>query len=186
MGQLQYSSLADNPTWIRKHVAGDVIDKSLDWNPGSGILFNQWDLKGSAGVFQGEGYLAYRICNNDTLYGWIRIANDASASGAYMSVYEFAYVTHLMGLEPTTDSIFLTRFYVSEDWVTVVIPENSGGNFQLTCFDLAGRLIFQCKPVHGSNRFNISGIQSGLYIFSLSDQKGVTINRKLIVAKDEL
>lgn len=70
-GLLQYSSLADQPS---------------DWSPGSGILLNQWGFKGSAGGFEEEGFLAYRICNADTVYGWIRISNFASGSGTYLSV----------------------------------------------------------------------------------------------------
>lgn len=186
LGMLQYSSLADQPSWVRKHIAGDVIDHSLHWSPGSGILLNQWGLKGSAGAFGGGGFLAYRICDADTVYGWIRISNYASGSGAYMSVYEFAYVTNLTGLTPSNETISANMLFVSKDWLTVIIPDNSGEDFQLTCFDLTGRLIFKCNPGQGTNNFNISGVEPGMYIFSLSDQKRTIITKKAIVAKEKL
>jgi hypothetical protein len=186
LGQLQFSSLADQPSWVRKHVAGDVIDHSLDWSPGSGILLNQWGLKGSAGVFQGEGFLAYRICNADTVYGWIRISNSASGSVAYMSVYEFAYIINLTGFKPSYETTSSDMFFVSKDCLTVIIPDNSGKDFQLKCFDVAGRLILKCNPDPGTNNYYILNGEPGLYIFSLSDQKGTIITKKAIVAKDEL
>lgn len=182
LGQLQYSSLADSTAWIRKHPAGDVIDKSLNWSPGSGILFNQWDAKGSSGAFQGEGYLVFRICKTDTVYGWIRMYNDASQNGAYMSVYEFAYVTNFTGLSPSDDDFSPTLSNDAKGRLIVSIPEISGRNFRLKCFDLAGRMVFQASPGLGTNHCDISGFEPGLYIFFLSDQQGNFITKKAIVA----
>jgi hypothetical protein len=181
LGGLEYSSLSDNPTWIKKHNAGEVIDNSLNWHAENGLFFSQTSDKSTAGNFSDEGYLAYRICYPDTIYGWLRIKCNVSFSGAYLTAYEYAYLINITGL-PADREISLDRIIrKSGNNLLVNLPENQ---FPRPCrlygFDVTGRQIFQFDLKSGSHCLNIFGYPHGLYLLRLTDIHGQTFSGKMI------
>lgn len=180
LGGLEYSTLSDNPTWIKKHNAGEVIDNSLNWHAENGLFFSQSTDKSTAGNFSDEGYLAYRIGNSDTVYGWLRIKCNVSFSGAYLTVYEYAYLINITSL-PADKEISLDRIIcISGNNLLVNLPENQFLKpYRLFGFDVTGRQVFQFDLTSGSHCLNIFGYPHGLYLLRLTDSNGRTFSGKM-------
>jgi hypothetical protein len=178
---LEYSSLSDNPTWIKKHDAGEVINNSLNFHAENGLFFSQYSSKEAVGNFNGEGYLAYRICNPDTLYGWLRIMCDVSFSGAYLTAYEYAWVINPTGLPQEKDITFGNIIRRSGNDLLINLPEYQ---FPRACylygFEVTGRQVFQFDLMPGSHSLNISGYPRGLHILRIVDPHGRTFSGKMI------
>ena len=178
----QYSTLADHPDWIRKHGSGEEIDLSLNWytEPGplyGGTFYKEYTSKATEGVFTGEGYMAFRICGNDTAYGWVRIY----CNGAHLTVYDYAYQSNSAGISQVNGFAGHPSFHAKTGQLIVEIPEEIyDASSLISCFDLSGRVIFQLKPKPGENHFDISGYRQGLYIFQLNDKAGKSFVGKVV------
>jgi hypothetical protein len=181
LGALEFSTLTDNPDWIKKHITGDVIGPHLQWFSDPGLIYRVESSSGSSGSFTGEGYMAYRICGTDTIYGWIRLYNSVSYDGANMTVYEFAYLTNNTGLFPPEEDLTGDIFRISGGSLHADLHDKfPGNNCGIKCYDLSGKLIFQFKPEPGINQVDISGYDKGLYLLMLTDDQGRTFTSKMI------
>jgi hypothetical protein len=181
LGGLEYSSLSDNPTWIKKHDAGEVINNSLNFHAENGLFFSQYSSKDAAGNFNGEGYLAYRICNPDTLYGWLRMLCNVSFSGAYLTAYEYAYVINPTGMPQEKEITFGNIIRISGNTLLINLPEYQFPRAcQLYGFEVTGRQVFQFNLMPGSHSLNISGYTRGLYILRIEDTHGRTFSGKMV------
>ncbi len=180
-GGLEYSSLSDNTGWIKKHNAGEVINNSLNFHAEKGLFFSQSSSSGASGNFSGEGYLAYRICNTDTLCGWLRIMCNVSFGGAYLTAYEYAYVINHTGVPQEMDITFGNIISKSGNYLLINLPEYQ---FHQAChlygFEVTGRQVFQFDLTPGSHSMNISGYPRGLYILRIVDSQGRTLSGKTI------
>jgi hypothetical protein len=180
-GGFEYSSLTDNPTWIKKHSAGEEINNTLNFHADDGLFYSQYTSKGTDGNFSGEGYLVYRICNPDTLYGWIRIQCDVSYSGAYLTAYEYAYVINYTGQPHEMEIAFEKMIHKAGNYLMIKLPEHQ---FPQAChlfgFEVTGRQVFQVDLLPGSHSLNITGYPHGLYILRLVDVHGRPFSGKVI------
>lgn len=169
-GEIEYSAMEDNPSWIRKHAIGDAIDNKLDWQSEEGLLYRVYDSKGIQGGFSGEGYMAYRICSYDTIYGWIRLSTDVSLNGATIVVYEFAYSAIYTGLPPAGGNHKDFLVHTSAGSLNISIhPACEGRAFKVRCYDLTGRLVFQQALDRGLNAIDIIGYRKGIYLLKITD-----------------
>jgi hypothetical protein len=144
-----------------------------------GTFRKEYTSKVTEGIFIGDGYMAYRIYSIDTMYGWIRISCNVSFDGAHLTVYDYAYQSTAAGISQETEISLHPLFHVNGDQLIVEIPEEIyDASSLMNCYDLSGRLIFQLKPKHGVNHFDISGYKHGLYILRLNDG-----SRRIFVGK---
>ena len=173
-----YSTLADHPDWIQKHAMGDVIDSSLNWYTEPGPLYGgtfrkEYTSKVTEGIFIGDGYMAYRIYSIDTMYGWIRISCNVSFDGAHLTVYDYAYQSAAAGISQAAEISLHPLFHVNGDQLIVEIPEEIyDASSLMNCYDLSGRQIFQLDPGQGMSHIDISGYNHGLYILTLTNDRG--------------
>ncbi len=180
-GGFEYSSLSDNPTWIKKHSAGEVINDSLNFIADNGLFFKQFSSKSDEGNFNGEGYLGFRICNPDTLYGWLRIKCNVSFSGAYLTAYEYAYVINNTGLLDEMDITIEKYIHKSGNSLMIKIPAQQFPHAcHLDAFDVTGKQVFHYDLRPGSHCLNISGYPRGLYILRISNIHGRSFSGKII------
>jgi hypothetical protein len=79
------SGITDNDSWVKKHLLEDIIDSELEWSQEMGILYgyftDYWGNTTFSGEFNGQGFLAFRIIQEDTIIGWMRIAGALSFPG---------------------------------------------------------------------------------------------------------
>jgi hypothetical protein len=174
---VEFSVVPDNPTAIRKHAAGELIDNSLYWATGN-LIFYCVSSSGYSGSFSGEGYVAYRICAIDTTYGWIHVIRNLS-SGSRLTIYDFAYTTFYTGLGENSRS-GSCKIAVSDHKLFVHLPGNSP-EYLLQVFDLSGKLLFKNSLPPGDHSVDLSGLTNGMFIIRLSDDSGRYVNRKIIV-----
>lgn len=168
-GNLQVSAEPGDSSWIRKHLAGDTIDGRLNW-VSTNTIFYCPSSSGSAGTFLGEGYLAFRICNTDTVYGWVRIWRSSWSGESKLQVYDYATRTYYLGTGTASDPEEI-RNWTNGNILSVFVPGRFG-NGTLRCISLDGKMSFEREFVPGINTYPITGIRRGIYILHIVDRKG--------------
>lgn len=99
---IQMSVLGLNDkTWIsaetesdaKGHKVGDSISAQLNWKKGGLTLDGQTSYENLGSFRYGDGYLCFKIENQDVIYGWIRIGASASLlSLDNFAAYQYAFV----------------------------------------------------------------------------------------------
>jgi hypothetical protein len=162
---VQFSCIDTNDYCLRYHHPGDTINEKLTWLSPQYALFNTYDNNEATECFSSNGYIGFRICENDTIYGWIH----AGAYGNYMeagiNIYDYAYVTGPDAIYAQTDQhrIQITNPVTTD--LKIVLPlENSPELSFCTIYDLTGRKLEIIKLVGGENHLNITSLENGVYI----------------------
>lgn len=169
---IEISTMPDNPNWIRKHAAGDVIDNSLNWSSDNGIYYCI-SSSGSSGSFGGSGFLAYRICDYDTIYGWIKLDRGIVMGPSDLSITELAYIVNYTGYNPLEIKSLIDLIRFSDQTMILDLPDGFGHDqYLLNCYDHCGRIVFKANPAPGINRYDLSRLHSGIYIIRVSNSKG--------------
>lgn len=179
---IELSAVAEHPDWIRKHAAGDVIDRTLNWSSIDGVFYGISSSGPCGGDFSGPGFMAYRICNPDTLYGWIRVDRGTALGPSTLTLFELAFVTDNSSLSfPDGGS--------SKDWIrisgqTLILnmpDEIRQKHYLLTCYDISGRKVFQFHPGQGTHEYDLSCFRKGTYIIRFSSPTGTSSAIKVII-----
>jgi hypothetical protein len=168
-GNLQISAVPEDSSWIRKHLPGDTIDSRLNWVSAQTTFYCP-SSTGSSGTFRDEGYLAFRICNPDTVYGWVRIWRSAYLGESKMQVFDYATRTYYLGTGTAADPEEI-RNWVNGNLLSVFVPGRFGNGI-LRCISLDGKILFEQEYCPGINTYPLSGIKRGIYILHLIDKKG--------------
>ncbi len=177
---LEISTMPGNPNWIRKHAAGDVIDRLLNWSPDNGIFYCI-SSNGSTGSFGGSGFMAYRICAPDTIYGWIKLYRGTIMGPSDLSITELAYVVNYTGYYETETKTLIDLISISDQTMILDLPNEFGyDQYLVNCYDHCGRIVFQINPTPGINRYDLSRLGSGIYIIRVSNSKGESTAIKVI------
>jgi hypothetical protein len=176
---VEVSAEPNNPGWVRKHAAGEVIDSSLFWTAGD-LIFYCWSNSGISGSFSGTGYIAYRICSSDTTYGWIYLSRILS-SGSRLTIHEYAYTTFYTGLVEN-NGLENCKIAVSDHNLFVDLPDNSS-EYLLQVFDISGRPFITQNLIPGDHFIDLDGIGNGIYIVRIEDHSGRCFIRKIVVTR---
>ena len=169
---IEISTTIDNPNWIRKHAEGDAIDRLLNWSPDNGIFYCA-SSSGSSGSFGGPGFMAYRICNPDTIYGWIKLDRGTMMGPSELSIYELAYSVNTTGFNQTESKTLIDLVRISGQTLFLNLPTELGQDqYLINCYDCCGRIVLQMKSTSGINRYDLSRLGSGIYIVRISNAKG--------------
>jgi len=122
---------------------------------------------GPSGSFNGGGYIAYRITGTDTTYGWIRVTRNVN-SGSQLTIHEFAFRTIYTGTDENSKNFYHPVFRPAGHNLFIDLPDKEfNESCLIDCYDLTGRLVFQTKPVPGTNICNFSGYENGIYIIKI-------------------
>jgi hypothetical protein len=169
---IEISTMPDNPNWIRKHSAGDVIDNSLNWSPDNGIFYCI-SSTGTDGSFGGSGFMAYRICGPDTIYGWIKLNRGTFLGPSDLSITELAYIVNYTGLDQPAAKPLSDFLSISGHSLILELPDEfKCDQYLLDCYDLSGRTVFQAHPGPGTHHYDLSRLGKGTYIIRLINSKG--------------
>lgn len=175
----QYTNVPEHFYWVRKHTFGEVIDASLDWytEPDPYLWGNLYNNSGD-GQFVGDGYMAFRILGNDTLYGWIRMYCNPPS----LTVYEYAYCNVHLGLPGNLNIPSRPSFHMQEGQLTGEIPEEIyNSSCQFNCYDVSGRLICILQPQPGIHHYPLPNLQQGLYVLRFIDRYGRVYSFKILI-----
>lgn len=160
-------SVETNISCLQKHSLGDTIDKKLNWISDQGI-FNTYSNTGTTECFKEEGYVGFRICLTDTIYGWIRFSATGDKSAASLTLYDYAYVLKPNSFpEIDTKSGFSYNNPVFNE-LMIRIPEK---DINIVCkclvYDISGRLLKSYNLTARDNAVNVSDLKRGLYLVSV-------------------
>ncbi len=170
---IELSVMPDHPTWIKKHQAGDVIDKNLFWVSDDAVLYNVYSSKGIDGAFCGDGYLVYRICTSDTLYGWIRLHTDVSFSGSYVTMFDYSFYRSYSGNGAQSDRKDIKYFRRMDNKLGFVFPaDEKREGWQLSCYALSGNCVFTLPLDPTTNEIILPDFTSGLYVIVVQHTDG--------------
>lgn len=178
---IEISTMIDNPNWIRKHAEGDAIDRLLNWSPDNGIFYCA-SSSGSSGSFGGPGFMAYRICDPDTIYGWIKLDRGTMMGPSELSIYELAYSVNTTGFNQTESKTLIDLVRISGQTLFLNLPTELGQDqYLINCYDCCGRMVLQMNPTPGVSSYDLSRLGSGIYIFRISNAKGESMAIKAIL-----
>jgi hypothetical protein len=173
---IEFSTELDNPTWIKKHAVGEVIDNTLNWMSGDEIFYTS-STGGNSGSFSGEGYIAYRIISPDTTFGWIHVKREV-ISDTRLTIYEFAYITYYMGVDEK-NILENCRITISGNKLRVDLPGDNS-SFLIQIFDLTGRSLYRHNLASGEQIVDMQGFCPGMMIVRVEDEEGRFISRKVL------
>lgn len=176
---IEFSTEADQPGWLRKHAAGEIIDSTLIWTSGDAD-FSSYPGPGG-GFFSGEGYMAYRICGPDTLYGWIR-ADRGTTFPSTLSLFEQAYITTKSSLSRQEREPLNKLMQIHGRTIHLDLPsENGQAHYLLGCYEVSGRKLFEVTPGQGTHSVDLSGLRNGVYIIRLTSPDGQAWAVKIMI-----
>ena len=64
--------------------------------------------------------------------------------------------------------------------VTIEFPQNTNTNYQLQIADLAGKIVIQQKINTTTAQINLSKLTTGIYLVTITDNKGNKEVKKLV------
>lgn len=182
MTGIEFSSESDNPFWIRKHNAGEVIDSSLTWTSGSLSFYGPTSSGPGGGNFSGTGYMAYRIIGADTLYGWIRADRGTELGPSTLTLFEQAFVTTKSSLSSHDRQALTKLMRICSQTIFLDLPVGGGQErYLLSCFDFSGRKMFEVCPGQGTHSYDLSHLKKGAYIIRLSRPDGQSLVLKIMI-----
>lgn len=179
---IEFSAVAGQPDWIRKHAAGEVIDRTLNWISGNGVFYGISSSGPCGGDFSGPGYMAYRICHPDTLYGWIRVDRGTELGPSTLTLFELAFVTDNSSLGSPERVSLNEMMRISGQTLILTMPDRIGQeHYLLDCYDVSGRRVFRFYPGTGTQTYDLSRFTKGTCILRLSAPDGTSAALKIII-----
>jgi hypothetical protein len=111
LGSSSISILAGEDDWIEKHYEGDTIDFTLNWYSATGILesyyYDDFGNSELSGIFDGDGYMGFKIDSPDLIIGWIRLWVNFNQ----MTIYDYAYYSDTSVVISENDpKMFIIKF----------------------------------------------------------------------------
>ena len=161
--------------WVDNLALSTAINDQMDWGAAAtSFLLNHHSSEGVAGLFNGDGYLAFRIYEPDMIYGWMKVFINCNGFDAYITIYEYAYYdTGLAGIReidrienlavgPNPFAHSTTLSY------TLGQPED----VQFTVYNVQAQVVFHMQEKQEKGRhelqWNAMGVPAGTYYYRIA------------------
>jgi hypothetical protein len=162
---LQYSTY--------QHQGGDTINNGLSWISSNLATLNSYSSDGSTENFKGEGYIGFRICLADTIYGWIHAMATGNTETAKVIIYDFAYVSKSNHMDKQKDKPVISCSNPVHDELIIRIPEgNNTMEWKCSVYDIMARNLLNKELSEGENHINISSFDNGTYFVIIRKKNG--------------
>ncbi len=170
---LQYSTY--------QHQVGDTINSGLNWISSNLATLNSYSSDGSTEYFKGEGYIGFRICLADTIYGWIHALATGNSETAKINIYDYAYVAKPNHIDKRDDMPEISCSNPVHDDLIIRIPDgNSDPEWECTVYDMLATPILDVKLKTGENHVNTAFLKNGIYIVKIYNKSGTSYAFKVI------
>ena len=170
---LQYSTF--------QHQPGDTISGNLHWIPGEMATLNSYSNIGTTEYFKGEGYIGFRICATDTIYGWIHARVSGNTETAKIIIYDYAYCAKHNMIDEHQDKPVISCSNPVHDYLIINIPDkNSNAIRKCSVYDFSARHILEKELYNGDNLINMTSFNSGSYFVVIGDKHGRSSTFKII------
>ena len=162
---LQYSTF--------QHLGGDTINNGLNWISSNLATLNTYSSDGSTEYFKGEGYIGFRICLADTIYGWIHALATGNTETAKVIIYDYAYFQKSNQVSEQEDKPVLDCSNPVHDEMIIRIPEgNNGMEWKCSVYDIMARKLLNKELSEGENQINMSSFENGTYFVIIREKAG--------------
>ena len=165
---------SDQDTWADNLALNTAINDQMNWGPASvSFVLRTHSSEGTAGVFDGDGYLAFRGYEQDTIYGWMKVFVSCNGFDAYITIYEYAYydtiITGIQEFEPVDNLVICPNPFASVTTLSYTL--DSMENIRFTVYNVQSQIVFdmQEKQTAGEQRieFYAEGLPAGMYYYQL-------------------
>ncbi len=166
---------------IKKHEAGETIGAGLNWFPQGMAILNSYTNESSTVNFINEGYVGFRICRTDTVYGWVRVLASASFMTAQLTILDYAYLARPNAIEPAEGGQQVSCTLFDNNQLCVETPnDNSFGYLECRVIDFTGRLLKEVRLTTGRNYLSLSDLRSGVYLVTIQPESGIRQTFKIL------
>jgi len=169
----QISMLDSLEYGMLKHEFGDTINEKLNWNLDGMAIFNSYSSNGTTEYFTNEGFVGFRICNTDTIYGWIHASATGNYQSAQLIIYDYAYIAKPNHIDKQEHEQQIScSSQVNDDLFIKIQGENYNKPWECNVYDISARLVLNKELSLGENHLNISAFQSGMYMVIIHEKAG--------------
>lgn len=169
----QISKIDSLEVGMLKHQFGDTISGNLNWSPAGIALFNSYSSQSTTEYFTNEGFVGFRICNTDTIYGWVHAAATGNYLSAQLLIYDYAHVAKPDRIvEPEHEQKISCSNQLNDDLLIKTQWENTSETLHCFVYDISARLLLNKELSIGENHLNISAFQSGVYLIVIQGEAG--------------
>ena len=162
---LQYST--------HQHQGGDTINSELNWISSNLATLNSYSSDGSTEYFNGEGYIGFRICLADTIYGWIHALATGNTETAKIIIYDYAYYAKSNHIEKQEDKPTISCSNPVHDELIIRIQDgNNNMEWKCSVYDIAARNVLNKELGTGENHINMTTFDNGTYFVIIHESTG--------------
>ena len=170
---LQYSTY--------QHQGGDTINSELNWISSNLATLNSYSSDGTTEYFKGEGYIGFRICLADTIYGWIHALATGNTETAKIIIYDYAYYAKSNHTDKQEDKSAISCSNPVHDEMIIRIPERNNINeWKCSVYDIMARKLLNKELSEGENHINMSSFDNGTYFVIIDKNSGGRNTFKII------
>lgn len=177
-----YISKLDSTEYaIHKHMTGDTIGAGLNWFPHGMAMLNNYSTSGATEYFVNEGYVGFRICRTDTIYGWVRVLAQGAINSAQLTIYDYAYVARPNAIEPADNHQQVSCTLLDNNRLCLDIPDDDNfGSRECWVFDFTGRMLKEARLTTGRNYLSLADLRSGVYLVTIQTECGIRQTFKIL------
>jgi len=156
-----------------QHQVGDTINIGLNWIPSNLATLNSYSSDGFTEYFKGEGYIGFRICLADTIYGWIHALATGNTETASINIYDYAYFAKSNHIDKQEDKPAISCSNPVHDELNIRIREgNNSTEWKCSVYDIMARNLLNKKLREGENHINMSSFENGTYFVIIRKKNG--------------
>jgi len=170
---LQYSTY--------QHQSGDTINNDLNWISSNLATLNSYSSDGSTEYFKGEGYIGFRICGMDTIYGWIHAKVSGDTETAKIILFDYAFTTQPDYINKQAVKPAITCSNPVDDNLTIRIPEqNNTMEWNCSLYDITARSLLNKELSEGENIISMTCFKKGTYFVMIHNNREQRVMFKII------
>jgi len=172
-----------NDAWLDKRNFNSIINDDLLWSEisVSNIFSAKSSETGTSGLFQGDGYYAFRLLKQDTIYGWMRVFVNCQSGYSFLNAYEYAYLDYHTGINENLSSEISLFYCRIENIITVNISEEKfDTGFSYKIYNASGSRLLAGELTNRSNSIDLNSINNHFLILVITNECGESFTRKII------
>lgn len=195
LNQTEFSFSTPTSTIVLANDSADMIYSGLNWGSVHGVLSHEYAFYPSS-IYDSYGqwkfystkYLAVRLINTDTIYGWVKAKISYSGgpnNSIILTIYSYGLQkeSQLNGMKENSLNSSDVVLYPNpaEKYSVIRINNFSNRKYIVEVSDMKGRLIFTDKIISNDYKLNTSEIAKGIYVVKIIADNGSNQVLKLIV-----
>lgn len=152
------------------------------------ILFNNGGYVngGALGGNEDDECTSFSLVKKESSKGYIAVGFTYSYNSILSDVLVFkydsllSYGTNITGLANESDLLKINRFYPSPFQTIVNLDIDNKSIIKIEVFSIDGNIVYEQESKLQKNKLDLSFLNDGIYILSITDKKGYKVSQKII------